>query len=151
MRGPGNRMKEVADSLKTPLSAPAKIASFIADVVRARFSVPPIPVRNSAFMPTARRLGRLIRSLHTTVQNTLMTHREEVVERQLVQERIAWLAMELFASACALSRWDSELTQNNRTNEATARYFIADSLRRAEQCLQGMGANDDYLIRELVK
>jgi len=151
MRGPGMRMKEVADSLKTPLSAPAKIASFIADTVRARFSVPPIPVRNSVLVPTARRLGKLIRSLHTTVQNTLMTHREEVVERQLVQERIAWLAMELFASACALSRWDSELTQKNRTNETVARYFIADSLRRAEQRLQGMRSNDDYLIRALVK
>jgi alkylation response protein AidB-like acyl-CoA dehydrogenase len=149
MRGPGARMKEVADSLKTPLSAPAKIASFVADMVHGRFSIPPVPVKSSELLPTARRLGKLIRSLHTTVQNTLMTYREEVVERQLVQERIAWLAMELFASACALSRWDSELTHNNRTNEATARYFIADSLRRAERCLENLRSNDDYLIREL--
>ena len=59
--------------------------------------------------------------------------------------------MELFASACALSRWDHELTQNDRTNDATARYFIADSLRRAEMCLQGMHANDDSIVREAVK
>lgn len=151
MRGPSTRMKEVADSLKTPLSAPAKIASFLADMVRGRVRVPPVPVKNSELLPTARRLGKLIRSLHTTVQNTLMTYREEVVERQLVQERIAWLAMELFASACALSRWDSELAHNNRTNETTARYFVADSLRRAERCLENLRSNDDYLIRELVK
>jgi alkylation response protein AidB-like acyl-CoA dehydrogenase len=151
MRGPGTRMKEVADSLKSPLIAPGKIASFLADMVRGRFRVPSIPVKSSELVPTARRLGKLIRSLHTTVQNTLITYREEVVERQLVQERIAWLAMELFASACALSRWDSELAQGNRTTESAARYFIADSLRRAERCLNDIRSNDDYLIRELAK
>jgi hypothetical protein len=102
-------------------------------------------------IPTARRFGKLIRSLRTTVDSTLIRNREEVVERQLVQERIAWLAMELFASACALSRWDHELTQNDRTNDAAARYFLADSLRGAEMCLQGMHSNDDFLVREAAK
>jgi hypothetical protein len=97
--------------------------------------------------PAARWLGRLIRRLGTTVQYTLIRHREEVVERQLVQERIAWLAMELFATACALSRWDEELKRNNRTHDA-ARFFVADSLRRAETCLHAMRNNNDQLLRE---
>ena len=63
-----------------------------------------------------------------------------------MQERIAWLAMELFAAACALSRWDDELTRNDRTHDAVARLFIADSLRRAETCLRDMRANDDQLL-----
>jgi acyl-CoA dehydrogenase family protein 9 len=151
MRGPGTRMKEVADSLKTPMRAPAAIGRFLAETARARFSIPPVPVHNSELMPTARRLGKIIRRLRTTVDHTLIRHREEVVERQLVQERIAWLAMELFASACALSRWDHELTQNNRTNDAAARYFLADSLRRAELCLQAMHSNDDQLVRDAAK
>jgi acyl-CoA dehydrogenase family protein 9 len=151
MRGPGTRMKEVAESLKTPMRAPAVIARFLAETVRARFSIPPVPVRNSELIPIGRRLGKMIRRLRTTVDNTLFRHREEVVERQLVQERIAWLAMELFASACALSRWDHELTQNNRTNDAAARYFLADSLRRAELCLQAIHSNDDFLVRDAAR
>jgi alkylation response protein AidB-like acyl-CoA dehydrogenase len=151
MRGPGTRMKEVADSLKTPLRAPREVGRFLADAIRSRFSVPQVPVRNSELVPTARQLGRLIRSLHTTVERTLFRHREEVVERQLVQERIAWLAMELFASACALSRWDHELTSNSRTHDAAARYFIADSLRRAKTCLQRMRGNDDQLVRDAAR
>ncbi len=151
MRGPGTRMKEVADSLKTPMRAPGAVWQFLAETVRARFSTPSVPVQNSELIPTARRLGKLIRRLRTTVDSTLIRNREEVVERQLVQERIAWLSMELFASACALSRWDHELTLNDRTNDATARYFLADSLRNAEMCLEGMRSNDDYLVREAVK
>jgi alkylation response protein AidB-like acyl-CoA dehydrogenase len=151
MRGPGTRMKAVADSLKTPLRAPGIVAQFLADSVRSRFSIPPVPVRNSELVPTARQLGKLIRSLHTTVASALFRNREEVVERQLVQERIAWLAMEIFASACALSRWDFELSNNNRTNDAVARFFLADSMRRAETCLQQMRSNDDQLIRDVTK
>jgi hypothetical protein len=84
------------------------------------------------------------------VEGTLVRYREEVVERQLVQERIAWAAMEIFASACALSRWDHELTQKNRTNDATARFFLADSMRRAETAFRAIRANDDQLLRNSV-
>ena len=42
-------------------------------------------------------------------QPRLITYREPILDMQLVQERIAGAAMELFASACVLSRWDAEL------------------------------------------
>jgi hypothetical protein len=89
--------------------------------------------------------------LGTTVQHTLIRYREEVLDRQLVQERIAWIAMELFASACALSRWDSELMHNDHTHDAVARLFIGDSLRHAETCLREMRNNTDPLLREAAR
>ncbi len=113
-----------------------------------RFNAPPVPVQSAELKPAARRLGRLIRRLGAAVQTTLVRHREEVVERQLVQERIAWVAMELFAAACALSRWDDELSRNERPHDAVARLFVADSLRRAEASLREMRANDDRLLRD---
>jgi hypothetical protein len=56
--------------------------------------------------------------------------------------------MELFAAACALSRWDLELTRNDRKHYAAARLAVADSLRQADSCLRAMGDNDALLIRE---
>jgi len=91
-------------------------------------------------------LAKLIRRLGTTVQQALIRHREEVLERQLVQERISWTAMELLATACALSRWDDELTRNDRTHDAVARLFVADSLCHAERCLRGMRTNNDNVL-----
>jgi alkylation response protein AidB-like acyl-CoA dehydrogenase len=146
MRGPGLRLKEVAEAVKRPWRSPGVITSFIADSIRARLSAPPVPVRTPELKPLAAQLGRNIRRLRITVERTLIRHREEVVERQLAQERIAWLAMELFATACALSRWDDELSHGDRTHSAAARYFIADSLRRAEACLSGTRDNDDQLV-----
>jgi alkylation response protein AidB-like acyl-CoA dehydrogenase len=148
MRGPGLRLKEVADALKRPWTAFSPLCHLIADSLRLRFSSPTVPIQSPELRPAARQLGRLISRLGTTVQHTLIRHREEILERQLVQERIAWLAMELFAAACALSRWDDELTRNDRTHDAVARLLVADSLRRAETCLREMRANDDQLLQE---
>jgi acyl-CoA dehydrogenase family member 9 len=147
MRGPGLRLKEVADSFKRPWKAPGAITHFLADTARGRFSRPIVPVRSSELKPAARRLGKLIGRLNRAVEGTLIRHRENVFERQLVQERIAWLAMELFATACALSRWDGELQRNDRTSDAVARLFIADSMRNADDCLRAMRCNDDQLLR----
>ena len=148
MRGPGLRMKEVADAMKRPWRDRGVIGRFLGEALRVRFSVPHVPVRSQELKPLARRLGKFVRRLNIAVQRALLGHREEIVERQLVQERIAWLAMELFATSCALSRWDDELTRNDRTHDAAARLLVADSLRRADACLREMRANDDQLLRE---
>jgi alkylation response protein AidB-like acyl-CoA dehydrogenase len=148
MRGPGMRMKEVADAARRPWSGLGTLGRFAAESVRLRFSTPGLPVQSDELSPAARQIGRLIRRLATTVQRTLVRHREEVVERQLVQERIAWLAMEIFAAACTLSRWDYELTHNDRANEAVARLAVADSIHRAEMSLRETTVNEDELMRD---
>jgi acyl-CoA dehydrogenase family protein 9 len=146
MRGPGQRLKEVADACKRPWSDPSAIGRFVADAFRLRFSTPLVPVQSPELKSTARRLGKLIGRLATTVQSTLIRYREKVLERQLVQERIAWMAMELFAAACALSRWDNDLRHNDRSHDAVAKLFIADALRHAETNLRALESNDDKLL-----
>jgi alkylation response protein AidB-like acyl-CoA dehydrogenase len=146
IRGPALRFKDAADAVKKPWSGVGAVGRLAMDTLRARFSAPVVPVQSADLQPAARRLGRLIHRFGTTVQNTLIRHREEILDRQLVQERIAWIAMELFATACALSRWDDERKRNDRSNDAVARLFIADSLRHAETCLRAMHENDDQLM-----
>jgi hypothetical protein len=68
---------------------------------------------------------------------------------QLVQERIAQVAMEMFASACTLSRLDSELqaaSNNGNTppaNRQAAELFLTQSFRRMRVALAGLTDNDD--------
>jgi hypothetical protein len=107
-----------------------------------------VPVQSVDLRPQSRQLGSLIRRLHIAVESTLFRYREAVFDRQLVLERIAWLAMEIFASTCALSRWDDELRRGDHTNDAVARLFVADSMRRAETQLREMKSNDDQLLRD---
>jgi hypothetical protein len=59
----------------------------------------------------------LIWRFNVAVNRALVVYREPVLDMQLIQERIAGAAMELFASTCALSRWDSELQARGRNGE----------------------------------
>jgi acyl-CoA dehydrogenase family protein 9 len=151
MRATGLRFKEQAEAIKQPWRNRGLIGRFVADFIRLWCTRPAVPVRSAQLIPLARRVGKLIRRLGINIGYALAEHREEIVDRQLVLERIAWLAMEIFASACALSRWDDELSRNDRSHDAVARFFIADSLRCAETCLNAMRANDDQLLRDAAK
>lgn len=143
MRGPGMQMKEVDDAMKHPFSGFGTFTHFATAAVRMRLRTPPVPVRSAELKPIAHRLGKQVKRLGTTVQATLVRHREEVLERQLVLERIAWIAMELFATACTLSRLDSEWVNGDRSRDAAAQFFIADSLRHVDHCFASLRDNDD--------
>ncbi|EMI21884.1 acyl-CoA dehydrogenase [Rhodopirellula maiorica SM1] len=143
MRGPGMQMKEVNEAMKHPLRGFGSFAHFAIGAMRLRMQTPDVPLDSEELKPMGRRLGKQVKRLGTTVQSTLVRHREEVLERQLVLERIAWIAMELFATACTLSRLDSELVNGDRSNQPAAQFFIADSRRHVDHCFAALRDNDD--------
>ena len=89
---------------------------------------------------------------HVAVNRVLVVYREPVLDMQLIQERIAGVAMELFASTCTLSRWDSELQASQRNGNAASSDSYAPGLflRRSFRCirtfLDSLGDNDDKAI-----
>ncbi|HET9800594.1 MAG TPA: acyl-CoA dehydrogenase, partial [Chthoniobacterales bacterium] len=102
----------------------------------------------------ANQLGRLIWKFNFAVNKSLVRYREPILDMQLVQERIAGAAMDLFASAATLSRWDSEIQtgQSNGQSPAqkntAAELFLRQSFRRIRTFLDGLGDNDDkYILR----
>ncbi len=143
IRGPALRLKDVSDAVQKPWSGLGTIGKFAADRASARLGTPHVPVRSAHLEPHARRLGKLIRRFGNAVQKTLITHREEIIERQLVQERITWAAMELFATACVLSRWDHE---GGGADNHVAALFVTESLADAERWLDALGSNNDQTL-----
>jgi alkylation response protein AidB-like acyl-CoA dehydrogenase len=90
----------------------------------------------------ARSLASLVRRFGLAVEWSLIWHREEILDRQLVQQPIAEAAMELFASLCVLSRRDAELRgagdREPQANwePAAAALFLKQSARRTRECLR---------------
>jgi len=81
-----------------------------------------------------------------------VVYREPVLDMQLIQERIAGAAMELFASTCALSRWDAEIELGQRNggsakqDSSAAELFLRKSFRRVRGFLAGLTDNDDEFL-----
>jgi acyl-CoA dehydrogenase family member 9 len=77
-------------------------------------------------------------------------HAEAILDRQYVQERIAWSAIELYACACVVSRWDAELHEqraaDGHAQHHAAELFLRSSARRIHHHLAALKDNDDALM-----
>lgn len=153
MRGPGMEFKEIYDTMMKP-SRDGMSKAWAAGKNRlgATIRVPDVPVVNEQLRAEARQLGRLIRRFNFAVNRSLITYREPILDMQLLQERIANAAMDLFASTCVLSRLDSEMHSASRNGDAAtydhsaARLFLRQSFRRAHGYLGALTDNDDRSV-----
>src|SRR6266487_1156799 len=123
----------------------------------AAFRIPDVPVRSEQLRANARQLGRLIWRFNFAVNRALITYREPILDMQLVQERIADAAMDLFASTCVLSRWDAELQFARRNgdsvsaDDSAADLFLLQSFRRIRRFLSELTDNDDKSLLATAK
>jgi acyl-CoA dehydrogenase family member 9 len=152
MRGPGMEFKEIYDTMLKPWR-PDGAKAFGAGLKRlsAAVKVPEVPVRNERLKSYAGQLARLVWRFNFAVDKALIAYREPVMEMQLVQERIANAAMELFAATCVLSRWDCELSTiegngRNAVDHIAADLFLRRALRKTRHFLRALGDNDDRAI-----
>ena len=141
---------KVKDALSHPLRDLGTLLSFGGNQVWARLHRPEVPVGTTRLCASGRaRWGRAFRSSSLAVQRAMFAHREQILFRQYVQERIADAACELYASSCTLARLDHLMSSSNgRGDEVAAdvqvgRYFLKLSDRKVRQCLAALGNNDD--------
>ncbi len=153
MRGPGMEFKEIYDNMLKP-SRQGLGKAWTAGMNRlgAAVRIPDVPVKSEELRSKAGQLGRLIWKFNLSVNRALIAYREPILDMQLIQERIAGAAMEMFASACVLSRWDAELqaTSHNGSSAAgnnhAADLFLRRSFRNIRQFLSGITDNDDTAL-----
>ncbi len=154
MRGPGMEFKEIYDTMLKPTRVGGIGKAWSAGMNRlgATVRIPDVPVRSVELRSFGNQLGRLIWRFNLAVNRSLIVYREPILDLQLVQERIAGAAMDLFASTAVLSRWDSEIQIGQGNGEApnqkntAAELFLRQSFRRIRNYLAGLNDNDDKFI-----
>jgi hypothetical protein len=149
MRAPGLQFQELQEVLRHPWGEWRKMWLLGIDRMDAAVRPPAVPLKHPALRGFGQRLGRSIRRFNLEVDRALIRYREEILERQYVQERLACAAMELFASACVLSRWDADLDVSdvgscaNDAAHSVPDLFLRGSFRRIEQAFTELHDNDD--------
>jgi alkylation response protein AidB-like acyl-CoA dehydrogenase len=144
-----DHLLKVRDALSHPFRDLGTLLSFGGKQIKARFTTPDVPVRSSKLRGHARDLSARVRDFSLAVQSALMKHKEQILFRQYVQERLADASCELYASACTLARLDHLLTMSNGNPDevgcdvAAGRHFLYLSDRRVRQCLAALHDNDD--------
>ena len=152
MRGPGMEFKEIYDTMFKPSRGLGKAWTAGMNRLGAAVKTPSVPVKSESLRSHASQLGRLIWRFNLSVNRALIKYREPVMDMQLIQERIAGAAMEMFASACVISRLDSQLqgvAQNGASvpgDRRAAELFLAQSFHRIRRFLAELTDNDDAAL-----
>jgi acyl-CoA dehydrogenase family member 9 len=150
MRDVGEGFKATLEGLKRPTRFVPTLWRFGRDRLVRMASPPVIPIASSMLRPAADALARRITRFAWAVERTLIKHREAVLERQYVQERIADAAIALVTASCTLARLDRELATGAASvpDRDAAQLYLRMANRRFDQALHELDHNDDGLTTE---
>lgn len=116
-------------------------------------SGPHVPVESPELQPAARRLARQIKQLGTALPGVFLRAGNEAkfIQSQLVHERLADIAIDLYASSCVISRLDhmiqhgpaAERPEDFNGQIDAGKYFLTLAARRIDDRFTNLADNDD--------
>ncbi len=106
VQGPAERLKELGSALRKPIRNFGLLSGYAASRVRSVLGA-----TDTIDTPLHPRLAehkkyfeKHVAELAACTEKAILKHRKEIIERQFVLERLAHMAIELFATACVLAR-----------------------------------------------
>src|SRR5438067_8642241 len=144
-RAPGEYLKGLRDDLTGGKWSVGKLVAGLGAGARLvapwlAASTPHVPVAHPDLFDHARTLGKLVKQFGTTLPHVFLRLKDEAtfVQAQLVHERIADVAIDLYVSACVLARLDHLLGKPGTNGSAAAdaadvtagKYFLDLAYRR---------------------
>jgi alkylation response protein AidB-like acyl-CoA dehydrogenase len=167
-RAPGEYLKNLRDDLTGGKWSLGKLVAGLGAGAKLYVpwlaaSTPHVPAQHPDLFDDARHLARLVKQFGTTLPHVFLRLKDEAtfVQAQLVHERIADIAIDLYAASCTLSRLDHLLGKpgangaakpSDPTADASAgRYFLQLAFRRIEQNFAALEDNDDPALLAAAK
>lgn len=147
-RAPGMQLDAAR---RNPLKHRSKLFQVAWEQSAGRYGSPEVPVQSKDLKQAATTLGKRVKQLGLTLPWVFLRAgtEERFIQAQLVHERLADVALDLYASACTLSRLDNLLTHGNGDPRQTqaeisaGRYFLKLADRRIAANFAALKDNDD--------
>ena len=136
IEGPANELREISSALRHPLKNLGLVSGFAASRLRSRLgATPTLDVEfHESLQPHVKYFEKHVAELKDATEGLIREYRKEIVDRQQELERIADMAIELFATACTLSRTQQLLTERGEAScaheVALCNLFVVESGRR---------------------
>jgi acyl-CoA dehydrogenase family protein 9 len=156
LQQPGERLKELGKAFKDPLHGLGAIGSYVAGRAKRQAGHPTFTRAHPALAEEAESVAAIIRSLGTAVDAMLRKHGKAVIERQLVQQRLANVAIDVYLSTAVLSRTTWEIERAGSADAAAAeldcaKMFIPAAMRRARRQLRALRVNADDRLKRIAE
>ena len=157
IRGPAEDLKELGVALRRPLKNLGLLSEFAASRIAERFgATPTLDVElHERLQAHARHFEKHVQELKDGAERVIREYRSEVVDRQQELERLSDMAIEMFATACVLSRTQQLLAERGEegcTHElALCDLFVVDSGRRFRANRGSLLSTQDDLRRTVAR
>lgn len=148
LRDVGVELKEVVSALQHPWSDFSTILRFGQQGFR-RWNSATMPVHSPLLKKEAVALRRAVRRFAISVIKVLAKYREDVLEKQMVLDRIATSAMAIYTTTAVLSKLDRDLSQVNDKAEslgndvAIGKFYCTLAMGTLDKCLRTLFPDTD--------
>ncbi len=167
-RGPGMYLKGLQDDMLGGRWSLRKIGQSLGVVGKLAApwlttSAPTVPVQSSELTEDGYTLARLVREFGLKLPHVFMALKDEATfaQAELVHERIADIAIDLYVSSCVLARLDHLLVGKGGNGKSigadpyadivSGKYFLKLALRRIRDRFAALDDNDDVNLFESAK
>jgi len=150
MKGVGEQFEQTLQAVRHPINNLGNLASF------ARHEWQDIVVGarcvglHSDIQKEGRMLAQLTRRLARDISRLLASHRQHILDRQLLQQRVAWSVIEMFAMAAVIGRLQRTLDGSEPVAPEVAqrdlvvgRAYCRHAAGRVSRRLRGLFRNRD--------
>jgi alkylation response protein AidB-like acyl-CoA dehydrogenase len=138
---------------KSPFKHRSKLMHVGWEQTGGRWSLPDVPVQSGELRNEARALARNVKRLGLALPWVFLRAgtEEKYIQSQYVHERLADIAIDLYAAACTLARLDHLLSASNgdarqtKAETTAGMYFLRVADRRINRNFEALKDNDDAL------
>jgi acyl-CoA dehydrogenase family protein 9 len=152
MKPVGEKLSEVGD---LDLGDPIGTIGLLVDYVSGRIRPDRITMAHSELKDAADDVAEQVKELRGVTESLLRAHREEIVERQFQQKRVADAVSDIYAQIAVLSRVSSIFETQGVEPSGQERYiaetFCSRAARRVRSQFKRIEANDDERMTAIAK
>jgi acyl-CoA dehydrogenase family protein 9 len=153
LQEPGERLKAVGEAFQRPLQSIGTIGSYLADRAKHTIDRPKLTHVHSSLSHEAGLVSTMVHDFARGVESAIMHHGKQIIDRQIIQERMADVAIDVYLATAALSRASATIARTDLSDEAKAsevdcaKLFVSMAAGRARHITEGLRDNDDDLTR----
>jgi acyl-CoA dehydrogenase family protein 9 len=155
LQQPGEELKEVGRAFRDPLHSIGAISSYLRGRVRRTLVKQDFTKVHEELTDEADLVATQVHDLGLAVEKLLIEHGKAIIEKQMLQERMANAAIDIYLSTAVLSRVTLALEKKGKAGAAedldAARLFIPMAMRRTRRAIRALERNGDELMRAVAK
>jgi acyl-CoA dehydrogenase family protein 9 len=153
----GERLQALGKAFKNPLHSMGVIGSYLAGRAKRQVTKPKLEQIHAAFSKEADMIEDVVHGLGLAVENLVIRHGKDIIEKQFLQERMANAAIDIYHALAALSRATAAVDRAGGDANAVpddvdcARIFVPMAMRRARRSVRALGRNQDARLKAIAE